>query len=64
MPGRRIWIMALLPLLVACAGTREHTPTPDEATRTAVGESAPALRVTTLDDEVFDHRPRCRGRRA
>lgn len=53
MPGRRLWIIALLLLLMACAGTREHTPTPAEATRTAVGEPAPALRVTTLDGAAF-----------
>lgn len=47
-------LLLILTLLGACAGTRQPTPSPADATLTRVGDPAPPLVVTTMDGDVFD----------
>lgn len=46
-------LLLALVLFGACAGTRQPTPSPADATLTRVGDAAPALEVTTLAGESF-----------
>lgn len=47
-------LLLALALLGACAGTRQPTPSPADATLTRVGDVAPALSVNTLAGDTFD----------